>query len=102
VHRAKWPTPDEVVGAIGGEDEAAVQVFTQAQAALGEVRRIKAMGKRPVKAAIDRAVLPKQFLPLEPAAHDFRAAAHIRDLVFEQVEEPQLTFAVEPVPEPRA
>ena len=88
--------------AIGGEDEAAVQVFTQARAALGEVRRIKAIGRKPVKAAIDRAVLPKQFLPLEPAAHDFRAAAHIRDLVFEGVEEPQLTFAVEPVPESRA
>jgi valyl-tRNA synthetase len=102
VHRASWPTPEEIVDAIGGEDEAAVQVFTQAQAALGEVRRIKAIGKRPVKAAIDRAVLPAHFLPLEPAAHDFRAAAHIRDLVFEQVEEPQLTFAVEPVPEPRA
>jgi valyl-tRNA synthetase len=102
VHRAAWPTPEEIVDAIGGEDEAAVQVFTQAQAALGEVRRIKAIGKKPVKAAIDRAVLPKQFLPLEPAAHDFRAAAHIRDLVFEGVEEPQLTFAVEPVPESRA
>ena len=101
VHRAAWPTPEEIVDAIGGEDESAVQVFTQAQAALGEVRRIKAIGKRPVKAAIDRAVLPKQFLPLEPAAHDFRAAAHIRDLVFEHVDEPQLTFA-EPVPEPRA
>jgi valyl-tRNA synthetase len=101
VHRAAWPTPEEIVDAIGGEDEAAVQVFTQAQAALGEVRRIKAIGKKPVKAAIDRAVLPKQFLPLEPAAHDFRAAAHIRDLVFEHVEEPQLTFA-EPVPESRA
>ncbi|HET9360249.1 MAG TPA: valine--tRNA ligase, partial [Vicinamibacterales bacterium] len=101
VHRAAWPTPEEIVDAIGGEDEAAVQVFTQAQAALGEVRRIKAIGKRPVKAAIDRAVLPKQFLPLEPAAHDFRAAAHIRDLVFEHVEELQLTFA-EPVPESRA
>jgi valyl-tRNA synthetase len=101
VHRAAWPTPEEVVDDIGGGDEAAVQVFTQAQAALGEVRRIKAIGKKPVKAAIDRAVLPKQFLPLEPAAHDFRAAAHIRDLVFEHVEEPQLTFA-EPVPESRA
>jgi valyl-tRNA synthetase len=102
VHRATWPTPEEVVEAIGGADEASVQVFTQAQAALGEVRRIKAIGKKPVKAAIDRAVLPKHFLPLEPAAHDFRAAAHIRDLVFEHVEEPQLTFAAEPVPESRA
>jgi hypothetical protein len=56
------------------------------------------MEKRAVKAVIDRAVLPQRYQPLEPAAQDFRAAAHIRDLAFGQVEEPQLTFASEPLP----
>jgi len=102
VHRARWPTPEEVLEPIGSEDRAAVQVFTQTQAALGEVRRIKALGKKPVKAVIDRAVLPPRFRPLEPASQDFRAAAHIRDLVFGQVDEVELTFAAEPVPESRA
>ncbi|HWV92979.1 MAG TPA: valine--tRNA ligase [Vicinamibacterales bacterium] len=102
VHNAKWPTPQEVVEPIGGHDANAVQVFEQTRAALGEIRRIKALDKRPVKAVIERAVLPQRFESLTPAAQDFRAAAHIRDLGFGPTEEPQLTFAaIEPVPEPR-
>jgi valyl-tRNA synthetase len=102
VHNAKWPTPEEVVEQIGGHDANAVQVFEQTRSALGEIRRIKALEKRPVKAVIERAVLPQRFESLTPAAQDFRAAAHIRDLGFGQIEEPQLTFAaIEPVPEPR-
>jgi valyl-tRNA synthetase len=102
VHNATWPTAEEVVESIGGHDANAVQVFEKTRAALGEIRRIKALEKRPVKAVIERAVLPQRFESLMPAAQDFRAAAHIRDLGFGQVEEPQLTFAaIEPVPEPR-
>jgi valyl-tRNA synthetase len=102
VHNAKWPTPEEVVEPIGGHDGNAVQVFEETRAALGEIRRIKALEKRPVKAVIERAVLPKRFESLSPASQDFRAATHIRDLGFGEVEDPQLTFAtVEPVPEPR-
>jgi len=101
VHNAKWPTPQEVVEPIGGHDANAVHVFEQTRAALGEIRRIKALDKRPVKAVIERAVLPQRFESLTPAAQDFRAAAHIRDLGFGPTEEPQLTFAaIEPVPEP--
>ena len=102
VHRAGWPTREEVLASIGGEDPSAVEVFEKSQLALGEVRRIKALGKKPVKAVIERAVLPQHFQPLEPAAQDVCAAAHIRDLVFGSVEEPELMFAVEPLPEPRA
>ena len=80
VHNAKWPTAEEVVEPIGGHDANAVQVFEQTRAALGEIRRIKALEKRPVKAVIERAVLPQRFESLTPAAQDFRAAAHIRDL----------------------
>ena len=102
VHNAKWPTPEEVVEPIGGHAADAVQVFEQTRAALGEIRRVKALEKRPVKAVIERAVLPQRFESLTPAAQDFRAAAHIRDLTFGPTEELQLTFAaVEPVPEPR-
>jgi valyl-tRNA synthetase len=99
VHRAKWPTADEVVTAIGGYDGDAVLVYTQTRAALGEVRRIKALEKKPVKAVIDRAVLPRRFEPLAPASLDFKAAAHVRDLAFGQIEELQLTFAAEPMSE---
>ena len=101
VHNAKWPTPEEVVAPIGGFDANAVQVFEETRAALGEIRRIKALEKRPVKAVIERAVLPKRFESLTPSAQDFQAATHIRDLGFGEVEEPQLEFAADPLPEPR-
>jgi valyl-tRNA synthetase len=102
VHKASWPTPEEVVAPIGGRDGDAVEVFAATRSALGEIRRIKAIEKKAVKSVIDRAVLPQRFRALEPASQDFRAAAHIRALVFEQVEEPALTFAVEPPSESRA
>jgi valyl-tRNA synthetase len=101
VHNASWPTAAEVVSPIGGHDGDAVQVFTQTRAALGEVRRIKAMEKKAVKAVIDRAVLPRRFQSLAPASQDFKAAAHITELVFGPGEDLQLTFAAEPVSEPR-
>jgi len=93
VHRASWPTPEEVVEPLGGADAASVDVFTQARAALGEIRRIKAMEKRPTKAVVEHAVLPLRYRALEPASADLRAAAHVRELVFEDVEEPRLVFA---------
>ena len=96
IHKATWPTPEEVVAGIGGEDAAAVGVFEQTQRALAEVRRIKALQKKPVKAVIERAVMPVGFEALRPAEQDFRAAAHIRDLTFTDIDEPQLTFAEEP------
>jgi valyl-tRNA synthetase len=93
VHRAAWPTPEEVVADIGGEDAAAVTVFTQTSRALGEVRRIKAIEKKAVKTVIAKAVLPETYRQLEPAGQDFRAATHIRDLHFADVSEAELTFA---------
>ena len=47
-------------------------------------------------AVIARAVLPSAFAGIAPAARDFQAATHIRDLRFEDVAEPQLEFAEEP------
>jgi valyl-tRNA synthetase len=95
VHRATWPTPQEVVAAIEGDDEQAVAVFKHAQTALADVRRIKAMEKRAVKSVIERAALPRTFEGLMPAARDFQAATHIRNLSFGDVETPQLAFAEE-------
>ena len=99
IHRAKWPTPEEVVAPINGVDSTAVDVSASAQAALGEVRRVKALAKKPMKAVIERAVLPTQFRPLEPAARDFQAATHIRSLAFGDIADPELTFAEEAAPE---
>jgi valyl-tRNA synthetase len=96
VHTATWPSGDEVVTSIGGRDDQALAVREATQGALAEVRRIKSLLKRPTKAVIARAVLPTAFAGLQPAARDFRAATHIRDLQFGDVAEAQLEFAEEP------
>jgi valyl-tRNA synthetase len=98
VHRSSWPTAAEVVQPIGGRDDAALAVREATQAALAEVRRIKSMLKKPVKAVVSRAVLPQPVSALEPASRDFRAATHIRDLEFAAIPEAQLEFAEEPAP----
>jgi len=114
VHRAPWPTPEEVVAAIGGEDADAVPVFTTTREALGIVRREKAMRKKSIKTPVT-VVFPKRFERITPASRDFLAAAHVRNLTFADVADMELTFhdetlaAAEPgsggatgTPEPRA
>jgi len=101
VHRASWPTPEEVVGDIGGEDQAAVEVFLPAQAALAVVRQRKAIEKRPVKAVVTRGVMPLQYAGLGPATRDFQAAAHIRDLQFAEIADAVLEFE-DPAPQSAA
>ena len=96
VHQAPWPTSDEIVAPIGGADAAAVDVFLQSQLALADIRRVKALAKKPGKAVIERAVLPASFEPLNPAARDFQAATHILELVFANVTELDLKFVEEP------
>jgi valyl-tRNA synthetase len=96
VHQAQWPTSLEVTEAIGGGDAAGRAVFLQSQAAVAEVRRIRALAKKPGKAVIERAVLPSAFEPLTPAMRDFTAAMHIKELAFADVAEPELRFAEEP------
>jgi valyl-tRNA synthetase len=96
IHRATWPTPEEVLQSIGGADEAALQVRQATQVALADIRRIKSMLKKPVKALIATAVLPRSFQGLVPAQRDFLAATHIRDMQFADVAESQLEFQAEP------
>ena len=92
VHRSTWPTPAEVVAPIGGEDADAVQVFVRAQEALNAVRRDKALNKKPVKAVITLARLPQAMSGLQPAARDFQAAAHVRQVSFEDITDVELTY----------
>jgi valyl-tRNA synthetase len=96
VHRAVWPTAAEVVASIGGPDASALVVREATQSALAEVRRLKSLLKKPTKAVIARALLPSAFAGLQPAARDFQAATHMRELTFAEVAEAQLEFAEEP------
>jgi valyl-tRNA synthetase len=97
VHRSAWPTPAEVVAPIGGDDADAVQVFVRAQEALNAVRRDKALNKKPVKAVITLARLPRAMSGLQPAARDFQAAAHVRQVSFEDITDVELTYEPAPV-----
>ena len=45
------------------------------------------------------AVLPESWEPLTPAARDFRAATHMRNLTFGAVTESQLVFEQSAAPE---
>jgi valyl-tRNA synthetase len=101
IHRAPWPTPGDVLEPIGGRDESALVVRDATQAALADVRRIKSILKKPVKAVIATATLPRKFEALVPAQRDFMAATHIRTVQFADVEESQLVFDEEPAAEPR-
>jgi valyl-tRNA synthetase len=102
VHRASWPTPAEVVESIGDEDGSAVEVFTVAREALGEVRREKALQKKSIKVPVN-VVFPKRFETMMPAAMDFMAAAHVREFTFSDVSAPALTFIEDAPPsEPQA
>jgi valyl-tRNA synthetase len=100
VHTAKWPTAEEVLEPIGGADQHAISAREATQAALADVRRVKSVLKKPVKAVISKAVLPSAFEGLRPAARDFQAATHIRELAFAAVKEAQLEFAEEPATAP--
>ncbi|HEX6498404.1 MAG TPA: valine--tRNA ligase [Micromonosporaceae bacterium] len=77
VHRAPWPTPDE----LGVDGEPAV--FALASQALGQVRRAKSTRKLSMRAEVASADLsaPPADLPLlESAAVDLRSAGRIAEL----------------------
>jgi valyl-tRNA synthetase len=95
VHRAPWPTRDEVLQAAGGHDVQTLLIREATQDALAEVRRIKSLAKKATKAVIAKALLPDIWEGL--ALRDFKAATHIRELQFvKQLAEVHLEFADEP------
>ena len=101
IHLASWPTAAEVLEAIGGADQQALTIRDATAVALADVRRIKSILKKPTKAVISHSVLPEGWEALMPAARDFRAATHIRNLTFGDVPESQLIFE-EPTASPEA
>ena len=92
IHQASWPTAAQVLDPIGGADPRALAVREATAVALADVRRIKSILKKPTKAVIAQASLPKAFAGLAPAERDFRAATHIVELRFTDTAESQLTF----------
>lgn len=90
IHTASWPTPDELFGAAGGEDPRAARALELAAAVLGEIRKKKSEGQRPMKTAVTRAVvrLPDEDRELlSSASRDLRASGLIEHLTFETAAE---------------
>ena len=79
VHRAAWPTPDELPAAARGGDPA---ILAAASAVLGEVRRAKTEARRSMRAPVDR-VLVRGHAGARDAAADLEDAGHIDRLEFE-------------------
>jgi valyl-tRNA synthetase len=53
VHRAAWPTADGVLATIGGNaDDDGVEALALASWALGEIRRTKSEGKKPLRTPV--------------------------------------------------
>ena len=98
VHRASWPTLRRSGRGDRRAGRGAAIVLAATQAALADVRRLKALEKRPVKAVISRAVLPHALEGMRPSIRDFQAASHVRELSFDSVTEPQLVYEEESVP----
>jgi len=86
IHAAAWPTPEELFDVSGGEDEQGARTLELAAAVLGEIRKKKSEEQRPLKTAVQRAVVR---LPdgdralLSGCEADLKAAGLINELVVE-------------------
>ena len=84
VHRARWPTPDEVLAVAGGaEDDRGVEAVQFAAAVLGAIRKKKSEEQRPLKTPVAKAILraPAALLDLLPDVEsDLRASGLIQQL----------------------
>ncbi|QGG96980.1 valine--tRNA ligase [Actinomarinicola tropica] len=100
VHRAPWPTTDE----LGGAAEADPLLVSTAAAALTEIRKAKTEAKRSLRTEVARAVVtagPEAIAALERAAADVKEAGALRDLQTAVAEGAEgVTVEVELVPEP--
>jgi valyl-tRNA synthetase len=82
VHRAPWPQSSELA-ALAPRDSAASSSLAAAIAVLGEIRRAKSEGKRPLKAVVAKAVVrdvPERLAALEAARTDLAASANLQVL----------------------
>ncbi|HTZ85697.1 MAG TPA: class I tRNA ligase family protein, partial [Solirubrobacteraceae bacterium] len=100
VHRASWPTSEELSEALGGAErgEHAVEDLALEVAAdvLKEVRKAKSEARRPMRAPVSRVLVhdvPARLTALELGASDLRAAGSIETIETADAEE----FAVEVV-----
>ena len=92
VHRATWPTAEELRGPAGaGADPLVLEV---ASSVLGEVRKAKTVAQVSMRAEVARAVVgdtPERLGALAAAEGDVRDAGRIADLVTQEADQPSVT-----------
>ena len=104
VHRAAWPTAAEVLAPMGGAaDEAGEQSLAVAIDVLAAIRREKSETKRPMKAAVSRAIVrdvPARLRALDAVRTDVMAAGIISHLESDEADGfgTALEFAEAPAP----
>jgi valyl-tRNA synthetase len=93
IHRAPWPTPEELVAAEGADPE----VYDVTATVLTAVRKQKALSKVSLRVPCERVVVrdsAERLAKLAVAENDLREAGNIMDLVTVQAEEPSVEVAL--------
>ena len=105
VHRARWPTPEEVLVVAGGaEDDRGVEAVQFAAAVLGAIRKKKSEEQRPLKTPVARVFLraPAALLDLLPDVEsDLRASGLIQQLETDAADALQVDVALAAQEQPR-
>jgi valyl-tRNA synthetase len=105
IHRAEWPSAEEVLSpCAGGEDSRGVETLQFAAAVLGAIRKKKSEEQRPLKTAVSLAVVhaPPGMLSLLPdVERDLRASGLIQRLETAAADALQVHVELAP-PEPSA
>jgi valyl-tRNA synthetase len=95
VHRAMWPTAEEVHDAEGGDPE----VFSIAAEVLGAVRKEKALAKVSLKAPVRLATVrdtAERLAKLRPTEADLREAGSIQEFAYEEAATPSIEVELAP------
>ena len=96
IHRATWPSRDELAAVAGQVTEADQQTWAYARNLLGEVRKRRSEAKQPLKVPIVRAVIAdssERLRMLDAIEADLRAA--VRIVAIERREAGELSVEVE-------
>jgi valyl-tRNA synthetase len=96
VHRAAWPSPDELAEPADGGDPL---VYEMAAWVLGEVRKQKALAKRSLRTQVDRLVVRDggdRLMILRGVERDVREAGNVAAIEVEEAAEPSVEVVLPP------
>ena len=98
IHRAAWPTTDEIPAAAGTVDPA---VYDVAGAVLGEIRKAKTEAGVSLRADVESVVVrdtADRLALLEPALGDVKESGNVATLTTEAADTPSVDVTLAPPP----